>query len=170
MQKRPPYIIEILSLKEGEHHFEFTLKDEFLDQFSRKYIETLHEAQIKVVLQKSKRMIDSHLWIRGSLPLQCDRCLEPYDHLFEEQLRIIFSYDRSFKGEKAIEVRYIATHERFLDFGQDIYDVICLSVPQRRVPDFHDCEDFIAPYRKPAQKTYSPHYWQPLKELLNKNA
>ncbi len=140
-------VIDIATLQEGEHGYEFTLREDFLDDFSRNYIEEIRDATIKVSLKKSKNFIEAELEIDGDLPLVCDKCLSPFFRHVHSREKIIYYFENKFTNDTENEsFRIIGKDEQFLDFGQDIYDLFCLNVPIKKECGTEACDAFVSQY------------------------
>lgn len=142
-----PYLIALARLKEGRHSFEFALDDAFLTLAPElEGAEPLAQGAsvtAAVVLDKSPRLLDVHITLSGQLTLACDRCLQDYPQAVTADYRIVFSHDRSVEAPERggdagdDDVRYLPAGAPELDLRHELYELLLLQVPHRRIPP--DC-------------------------------
>lgn len=126
-----PFIISIRGLKPGKSHYEWQVGGEFFKTFENSEV---LDADLKVAAHLAYNEDSAQLQcsIDGSVVVACDRCLEnltlPVSTGFEledEELDLI-------RGE--------------LDFGQDVYDFVCISLPMQRVHPEGFCNEETVKY------------------------
>jgi uncharacterized protein len=132
----PDYCIDIVKLKPGTYRFEFAIGADFLAGFPERLLERA-DAALVVDLTKDSRQIDLRLALQGVVELPCDRCLRPYDQAVVGDMRIVYSFDPSFKAADNTDIFYIGREQQYLDLRQDFYDFLSLQLPIRRIPP--DC-------------------------------
>jgi uncharacterized metal-binding protein YceD (DUF177 family) len=135
MDIRKRYDIHFKGLGEGEHRFCFDMDDRFFGAFEGSEVKG-GKATADVVLNKSGNVMLLEFDIKGSVTVECDRCLEdcemPID--FQDELRVRLS-DRiaAEGGEYDGEVLWLGSSESELNIAQYIYESIVLSLPYQRV-------------------------------------
>jgi len=128
------YTISFKGLKEGEHTFEFTLDDAFLENFEE---EEMHNVACKahVKLIKKSTLLELIISINGDIQVPCDRCLDPVKMPvdFEGEFYVTFS-EREASESEELWVLDPAEHE--LDLSSYFYESIRISLPLQCVhPD-----------------------------------
>lgn len=132
--------IQISSLREGFHSFQFVLDSRFSAAFSEEFFRN-PELNALVNLHLSETMIQAELEISGTIELICDRSTEPFARSVQEKLTHFYKYGEE-EMELSDEMEIISPERVMLDFDQLIYDTVALSVPQKKLhPRFSDIED-----------------------------
>ena len=128
------YRIPFKGLKEGEHTFDFDIDRSFFENFSKSEIRE-GDLHVRIVLQKSLRLLTLDFIIDGTVRLPCDRCLDEFDMpvSFKETLYIKFGDKRY---EESANILVISEDDSSLDVSQYLYEYTHLALPIRRVhPD-----------------------------------
>lgn len=134
------YAIHVGSLKSGAYKDQFSIDQEFFDHFEKGEVS---DGDVSVTLDMFRydTHIDATFILNGTIKLNCDRCLEPYDSPIEGEHRIIYSFDKEmdFKG---YEVLFADPYANYISLVQELYDFISIAVPLRKVPDesIHTCD------------------------------
>jgi uncharacterized metal-binding protein YceD (DUF177 family) len=125
------YRVPFKGLKEGEHTFDFEIDSSFFESFSKSEIResNLH---VRVVLQKSFRLLTLDFIISGTVRVPCDRCLDEFDLpvSFRETLYVKLGDKRD---EVSANTLVIPEDDSFLVISQYIYEYAHLALPLRRV-------------------------------------
>ncbi len=160
-------VIDIAVLQEGKHQYEFPLRENFLDDFSRNYVEEIKDGEVKISLQKNKNFIEAEVEISGELPLVCDKCLTPFSEHVHSKETIIYYFENKFTEDTDDEnFRIIGKEEQFIDFGQDIYDLFCLNVPIKKECGTESCDTFVAKYSKTHKEKKTDERFKDLLDLF----
>ncbi|MGB9696916.1 MAG: YceD family protein [Ignavibacteria bacterium] len=142
-------ILNIASLKEGEHFVEFLEKPSV---FNLSEIEFLSDVYVKVKVVKTYHQIDLEVSFECLLKFLCDRCLDPFEYKLQNTFELVYKFDftrrqgLSYKFERYVDsvekeelkddnFKVISEHTKDLDITNDLRDYILLSLPMRRVPD-----------------------------------
>ena len=142
-------ILNIASLKEGEHFVEFLEKPSV---FNLSDIEFLSDVYVKVRVVKTYHQIDLEVSFECLLKFPCDRCLDPFEFKLQNTFELVYKFDfthrqglshkldRFLESEEKEELKddnfkVISEHTKDLDITNDLRDYILLSLPMRRVPD-----------------------------------
>ena len=139
-------VIEINRLNEGKHIYRFDLRDNFLDDFSRDYLQEIQNTKVEVQLNKTSSMIEATIKITSQFPLKCDRCTSDYIEDINANEKIIYYFEEKKYDTSDTNLRFISKNEDFIDLGQEIYDMLCLSVPIKKECKSDTCETFIEKY------------------------
>lgn len=125
------YNIAFKGLSAGKHFFEYEIESLFFSQFRGGVIE---EGKINVSLTLEKQSSLMILWfeIKGTVLLQCDRCLENFDQKIKSKNKIFVKF-----GEKEFndgdEVIWVSVNDYQINVAQLIYEFICLAVPIKNI-------------------------------------
>lgn len=131
------YKINLVSLKNGLHTYQFEVKDEFFTNFEDSFI-TEADIEVKLNLTKQINLLIAEFKIVGSTKLICDRSLEEFDYQINTTYTLHFKYADNFE-EISDEIIHIPFGLQQLDLSQYIYEYIGLSVPMRKIhPKFAD--------------------------------
>jgi uncharacterized metal-binding protein YceD (DUF177 family) len=131
------YKINLVSLENGLHTYEFEVKDEFFSNFEDSLL-SQGNIIVKLNLTKQINLLIAEFKIEGSIKLICDRSLEEFDYLLNRTYTIHFKYADDFE-EISDEIIHIPFGLPQLDLSQYIYEYIGLSVPMRKIhPKFAD--------------------------------
>lgn len=123
-------------LKDGRHAFQFRVGTDLFQQRKNPDIQTAR-IELHTELSKSGQTLDMVFRFQGNIGLTCDRCLLAYEQPIELEHRMVFSTNQRMarEGEQDAEVRILNPHEPEIDLAQDVYDLIAVQVPFRKVPD-----------------------------------
>lgn len=128
------YNIAFKGLSIGKHVFEFEIDERFFREFDGGVVD---QGLVKLHLTLDKQSSLMTFWfdVKGTVRVQCDRCLEMYDQPIESQERIFVRLGEKeyAEGEDLI---WVSTNDYQLNVAQLIYEFICLAVPIKKVhPD-----------------------------------
>jgi len=128
------YNVAFKGLSQGKHIFDYEVDDKFFHEFKGGLVD---EGKVNVRLTLEKQSALMVLWfdLKGTIKVQCDRCLEMYDQPIESQDRIFVKF-----GEKEFnegdDVIWVSTNDYQLNMAQLIYEYIGLAIPIKRIhPD-----------------------------------
>lgn len=116
-----PFVINLTALGNGTHQFECVVGKEFFEGFGN---QDVVDADIKVNAVIVVKSMSAHVQaeISGSVSVPCDRCLDAV------KLDVETSFGQDYEPEGAE-----------LDFSQEVYDYVCLSLPLKRVHEAGEC-------------------------------
>jgi uncharacterized metal-binding protein YceD (DUF177 family) len=131
MRNTKEYIIPFVGLKVGKHHFEYQINNKFFELFDfDEYISS--DIKVKVVLDKKSNMLELSFSQKGTVNVPCDTTAEEFDLPIKSKLKIIVRFGDEFNNDN--EELLILPHGEFeIDIAQYIYEMIVLSVPQKRI-------------------------------------
>jgi uncharacterized protein len=129
--------INISNIADGDQSFDFIERGK---EFDLDYLDPESEIKIHIDLFRSNNQLDLNITLNGFLNLECDRCIERYEMLFEKKFHLIYKID--FTGDLIDSdddvLKFISPKTRIIDLRNDIRDYILLSIPMRRVPEEKD--------------------------------
>ena len=76
------------------------------------------------VTKEGSQKVEADVTLKGSVTVQCDRCLEPLQIPVEENPQEVFK-------PGTVEIEW--------DLSQEVYDYICLAMPLQRVHPEGQC-------------------------------
>lgn len=172
------FLIPFAGLKLGKHQFEFDIKPSFFEHFN---YEEFQDASIKVslVLEKKTTMLQLNFKHQGTVHVACDLTNEDFDLPIKGELELLVKFGEAFNNDD--DELLVLPHGEFqVDVSQYIYEMIVLSVPNKRIhPGVKDgslqsdiltkLEDLQVQKPQDDKKDNEPidPRWEELKKLLN---
>lgn len=168
------YIVKFAGLPVGTHEFEFDIKGTFFEQFNDCEI-TEADLQVVVVLLKQNNLMQMQFDINGTVNLDCDRCLIPYNFPVEASENLVVRFGNP--EESTDEIMVVNEGEGQADVSHYLFEYITLALPYRRVPceideEFKCDEDTLKKLNESSvDKTEETNpMWEKLNKLkINKN-
>ena len=116
-----PFVVNLNELGRGESLYSQSAGKEFFESFGNQEI---LDADIRVEATILNRgvSVDVDAQIDGSVTVLCDRCLEPLE------IPVGTDFQETYTPEGAE-----------LDFSQEVYDFVCISLPLQRVHEDGKC-------------------------------
>jgi uncharacterized metal-binding protein YceD (DUF177 family) len=131
MKSTNEYLIPFIGLKLGKHQFEFKINKKFFDEFSFDEFENC-EVNVVVVLEKKTTMLELNFKHKGTVHVPCDLTGEPFDLPIKGKIKLVVQFGDEFNNDND-ELLVLPHGEHQIDLSQYIYEMIVLSVPQKRV-------------------------------------
>ena len=125
------YDILFSGLKEGEHKYNYKIGDTFLKNFG---FNELSQVNIKVnsIFIKKNTLMELHLSGKGSYILTCDISNELFPYHVDSQLNFIIKFGEKYNDDNDQYV--IIPHNSYkFNIAKSIYEMIVLSIPQKRI-------------------------------------
>lgn len=188
-KKMKEYGIAFKGLRDGEHLFEYPLKDAFFELFEQPQVET-GDLTATVTLIKSSRMLEFRFRIYGEVGTVCDRCLSDVDVPIDYEGTLYVNFGDEY-AEQTEEIVVIPHEEHTFNIANYLYEFIVVSVPIRHIhPDNEDGTPGCDPEMLERLEEYMVHddisvsdedeedindeepidpRWDELKKLINKN-
>jgi uncharacterized metal-binding protein YceD (DUF177 family) len=134
------YSVNILSLSNKIHHFNYDLGDMFFKEYGTDLV-SQGSFHADVALNKHETFIEADFVIKGNAVLTCDRSLEPFDFPIGSDHRILFKFGDT-NEEMSDEIIMIHRDTATLELGQYLYEFIALAIPIKKLhPKFQEAED-----------------------------
>lgn len=128
------FIIKFSGLKSGTHQYNYNIDDRFFDLFEYSEINS-GNVNVEVVLDKTTDVFALIFNIKGTVKVECDRCLEFFDLPIEGNETLYIRFGDKTEEELDDEI-IISENDTQIDVKQFIYEFIILLLPIRRVhPD-----------------------------------
>ncbi len=131
MNNKRDFLIPFSGLKNGEHRFEFQVDDIFFKDYDYEDFNHIN-ADISVLLNKKTSLLELNLTSKGIINTACDVTNQDFDLPIEGHLNLIVKFGEEFNDDHD-EVLVIPFTEHQIDVSQYIYEMIVLSIPQKRV-------------------------------------
>lgn len=153
--------INLSGLEDGEHMYSYHLGQDFFDAFQ--YAE-FDKADIDVNLRLSKHgnLMRVEMDSKGKVELPDDRTGEPYIQSLEGNMNFVLQYGEKYNDDDD-ELIIIPFHSPYFNPAQQIYEMVVLSVPMKRLDPSQP--EPLLPEENEAEKI-DPR-WNKLKNLLN---
>jgi len=125
------YLISYKSLEYGEHTYSYKIKDSFFEEDDDTEIIGAN-LDVEVLFNKKNTHIEIRFDIKGTVVLNCDRCLEAFDNDLEIQQTIYVKFGEGNSNED--ENLYILPEsDNEINLAEFIDELIVVSLPMRRV-------------------------------------
>ncbi len=137
--KAQDYIIDYKTFKSGIYEFDYHIDKDFFAMFGEPMVQD-GDVDVHVTMKVSSAGLDIRLGIAGTLCVECDRCLEPFDMPVDSLYDLVVKFgDKTTPHDDADDMITIGADDDFLDLSQHIYEYVVLSLPARHVhPDNPD--------------------------------
>ena len=131
MSKTKEYTIPFVGLKLGKHKFEYQISNAFFEIFDYNEFQN-SEIKVNVVLDKQSNLLELNFKHEGTINVPCDLTSEDFDLPIKGKLKLIVRFGETFNNDNE-ELLILPFGEFEIDIAQYIYELIVLSIPQRRV-------------------------------------
>jgi uncharacterized protein len=140
MKAMRDFDIDIFKLSNQKHDYEYVIDSSFFEGFENSIVEK-GNLKVNLRLDKSETFIQANFHIAGNVELTCDRSLEKYDFLLDQDNKLIFKYAEEF-NEISDEILTIPKELQQLNMAQYIYEFIGLAIPMKKLhPKFVTDDD-----------------------------
>lgn len=184
MDKLSLYNIQLKTLSEGNHHFDFDLDDQFFVDINGPEINA-GNVKAEIEVNKTSLNIQLDITLKGKVETICDRCLDALwvDIDVEESLYIKFGKTYS---EESDDLIIIPEDEGVFNIAWTLYEFCALAIPichshpegecnaeminilnQHSVREIDDNDDDSADDIKTTENHEVDPRWAALKNILN---
>ncbi len=122
------FSIPFTGLKIGKHQFEFEVDNSFFDAFDYSLVKK-GNLKVGIELDKQETMLLLHFDIKGTIVLDCDKCLSEFNAPISIQERQIVKFAEDELESDDLEIIVLSKKESELDVALPIYELINVSVP-----------------------------------------
>lgn len=134
MKTLSKYNIAFKGLKEGDHHFEFKLDDQFFEKFENSIVQK-GNFDAKVTLKRQASLMILKMSVKGKAELECDRCLDNYLQKVKNSSSLYIKFG-SEAEEMSDDVVVIPFDEYQINVAHFLYELVILGLPIKHVhPD-----------------------------------
>jgi uncharacterized metal-binding protein YceD (DUF177 family) len=131
MNQLKDFLIPFVGLKLGKHSFEYQINNTFFENFDYNEYDN-SEIKVNLVFDKKSTHLELNFKHKGFVNVPCDATGEMFDLAIKGKIRLIVQFGEEFNNDN--EELLILPHGEFqINISQYIYEMIVLSVPQRRV-------------------------------------
>ncbi|NIJ44473.1 uncharacterized metal-binding protein YceD (DUF177 family) [Wenyingzhuangia heitensis] len=173
MKNLNEFKIPFVGLKEGKHQFDFQIDREFFDAFGYDEFEQV-DFKVSLCLTKKETLLELDFVADGSVNVPCDVTGEDFDLEVKGDFSLIVKFGEAFNNDNE-ELLILSHHAYQVEVQQYIYELIILSIPQKRIKPGVSREDINALEEKQEQKKETKSKkeqvdprWDQLKQLLDK--
>ena len=131
MNRTKEFLIPFVGLKLGKHHFEYQISNAFFENFEYGEFQN-SDIKVAVVLEKKSNMLELSFKHKGAVNVPCDLTGEDFDLPIKGKMKLIVRFGEVFNNDNE-ELLILPFGEFEIDISQYIYEMIVLSVPQKRV-------------------------------------
>lgn len=137
MSQLNEYNISYKGLVEGEHEYNYVLRDAFFEVYEN---EDIHGANLdlNVLLNKKSTHIEIVFDIKGTVTLKCDRCLEVFDDELNQCQTIYIKFGEEY-AEEDENLYVLPEADNDINLATFINELVVVALPMRKVhPDDED--------------------------------
>lgn len=173
--KPEKYRLKFRGLSKGKHDFVFQITDDFFSNYPESEVKK-GEVEVKVEMIMSNDVITLNFKMKGSLYIQCDRCLE-FFYLPMKYKSVLYVESGDYNSDLSdVDNTIMISHkENEIVLDKHFYDYIHLSLPVRRIhPDDANGNSTCDPEMLEKLEIFEPKdnnainpEWDKLKDLYN---
>ena len=143
------FIIPLNGLAVGKNEFFIRAGKDFFESFENDEILDA-DLQIRILVEKSGRYVGVDCDMKGTITVECDRCLDPLEMPVDEQVRLSVKFGEEENSETGQdserEVVFVKEDDAELDMSQIVYDYACLALPMQRMHEEGGCNPDVMKY------------------------
>lgn len=175
MKQLDEFLIPFAGLKLGKHQFEFQIGKSFFEHFNFDEFDC-PQVKVQVVLEKKSTLMELAFKHQGTVRVLCDLTGEPFDLPIKGKINLVVKFGEEFNNENE-ELLILPHGEHQVDLKQYIYEMIVLSVPQKKVhpgvkdgslqtPALEKLKSLSVGETKTEKESETDPRWDQLKKLL----
>ncbi len=131
MKELVEYLIPYKGLSMGKHEYQFHVQDSFFKALKSESVEK-GDLKVNLIIDKDSRLLIAHIFIKGTVKLVCDRCLDLFDFPIDVDYEQIYKYGDA-PDQNIDDILYLPSNEYQLDVSKLILENILLQIPIRKV-------------------------------------
>lgn len=168
------FSIPFTGLKIGTHQFDFEIDNSFFDAFEYSLVKK-GELKVDVEMDKQETMLILNIHVKGTIKLDCDKCLAEFDAPLDVKERQIIKFAEDELESDDLEIIILSKKESSLDIAEILYEFINVSVPYIKLCEQAgaDCdqemiarlESFVNPAQQEETDKGADPRWEALKKL-----
>lgn len=131
MRDLKQFKIPFAGLKQGDHFFDYEIDNKFFEAFG---FDEFNNSNLKIALKfvKKSTLFELTFSSSGTLNINCDSSLEPYDQEIKGDFSLIVKFGPEYNDDN--DEILIIPHEYYeIDVSQFIYELIILSIPTKKI-------------------------------------
>lgn len=175
MKQLDEFLIPFAGLKLGKHQFEFQIGKSFFEDFNFDEYDDV-QVKVNVILEKKSTLLELTFKHQGTVNVLCDLTGEPFDLPIKGKINLLVKFGEEFNNDNE-ELLILPHGEHQLDVKQYIYEMIVLSVPQKKVhpgvkdgslqtPALEKLKSLSVGEPKTEKESETDPRWDQLKKLL----
>lgn len=176
MKQFKEFRIPFVGLKDGEHQFDFQIDKKFFDAFNFDEFDEV-DFKVSMLLTKKTTLMELEFVANGTVKVPCDVTGEEFYMQVDGSMELLVKFGSEYNDEHD-EILILPQEAYQLEVQQYIYELIILSVPQKRVKpgaennQLEDAENLEArlkeSQKKESKNKSTDPRWDQLKQLLDK--
>lgn len=125
--------IAFVGLSVGKHIFTYEIDSKFFDNFDESPVGE-GDIYVHLTFEKRERLFVLDFFIDGSLGVECDRCLDPFNLQVTANPQMIckFTGEDSSSDREDPNVLIIAPEDDKINIAQHLYEFIILQIPMKK--------------------------------------
>ncbi|WP_353777166.1 YceD family protein [Winogradskyella sp. 3972H.M.0a.05] len=131
MRDLKEYTIPFVGLKLGKHHFEYEIDNSFFEHFEYDEFNAVSIAS-ELLFEKKTTLLELSFNVNGSVNVNCDLTNEPFDLPIDGEFKLVVKFGSDYNDDNE-EILIIPHGEYEINVAQYIYELIVLSVPQKKI-------------------------------------
>ncbi|MEA1785770.1 DUF177 domain-containing protein [Arenibacter sp. GZD96] len=131
MNLHKEFVIPFSGLKQGKHHFKYTIDNTFFESFGYNEFNEA-EVRLEITVDKMSTMLEVHFSGQGFVNVDCDVTSEPFNQKLKADLNLVVKFGEEYNDEND-EILILPHGEHQFNISQYVYEMIVLAVPQKRV-------------------------------------
>ena len=131
MKQLNEYLISFVGLKLGKHQFDYQISDSFFEEYSLKDFDQAN-VHVQLLFEKKSTLLELHFKHKGTVSVPCDVTGEIFDLPIKGKLDLIVQFGEAYNDDNE-ELLILPHGEYQINVAQYIYEMIVLSVPQKRI-------------------------------------
>lgn len=131
MNTEKKLLIPFSGLKNGEHRFDFHVENDFFEQYDFTDFNKI-DVDIVVLLNKKTTLLELHFESNGIVNVPCDVTNQDFDMPISNEIDLVVKFGEEYNDDHD-EILIIPFTEHQISVSQYIYEMIALSIPQKRV-------------------------------------
>ncbi len=176
LEKNIEYKIPYKGLESGKYQLEFQVNESFFEKFEETEIKKAN-LTVYITLNKKDNSLNLFFNIKGTVNIQCDRCLDFFDLPIKYNTNLFVEIGETNSDlSDAYDTITISHNENELDLSQHIFEYINLSLPYQRIHKQDKNGDLLCNRNmiekldsyliKEEKKSIDPR-WNKLKDIIN---
>ena len=130
MKKFVKFEIPFAGLTPGTHFYQYEIDRNFFEKFEESFLKE-GNIVVKMELLKQPKVCTLDFEIKGTLKVECDRCLEFFDQAIDTQEQLLLKFSEDPREED--EIIYLPLGAESFNVAQVIYEFVSLALPIRNV-------------------------------------
>lgn len=128
MKALKQFSIPFTGLKLGKHQFDFEIDKSFFDAFEYSLVKD-GALKVELELDKQETMLLLNFQIKGTIQLNCDKCLSEFAQSIEIKERQIVKFAEDELESDDLEIIVLNRKESEIDVSEMIYEFINVAIP-----------------------------------------